>query len=94
MFWGLTNVALASIKYDDSPNEAGKKKNFALAMITNIRFLFFFGLNQIGSLLNTVCIGYVNLGIGSLVANGTALLVSYLTEAWLGKIKMTKCKQK
>lgn len=83
---------MATVKYDETIGPDGKKKNFIVAMVTNWRFLIFFGLNQIGSLLKLICIGYVNLGIGSLIANGTALLVSYFVEACLGMIKITKCK--
>ena len=65
-----------------------------LSIITNWRFILFFGLNQIGSLINQIFIGYVNLGLGSVVSNGTALIVAYLVEVGLGMNKITKCKKK
>lgn len=43
-------------------------------------------------MINQVFIGYVNLGVGSVVANGTALIVAYLVEVALGLNKITICK--
>ncbi len=65
------------------------KKNVITRLVYNWRFLLYFGLNQLGSLLFQIFIGYVNLGVGSVVSNGMALFVAYLIEVLIGVNKIT-----
>lgn len=89
----MTNVALETkVHFNTKRSKDGKKPNFIIQLLTNWRFILFFGLNQCGSLINQIFIGYVNLGVGSVVSNGMALIVAYLVEVAIGLNKITICK--
>lgn len=64
-----------------------------MQLITNWKFLIIYGLNQLGSLVFQLFIGFVDLGIGSLVANGVSLVINYAVECLLGLKKASKCKK-
>jgi hypothetical protein len=90
ILWGTTNVALETNTENDSKIHNSKStKEFFLNLIKNFKFLMFYGLNQLGSILFYFFLTFTNLAIGSLIANGVTFFTSYLCEIYIGTKKVS-----
>jgi energy-converting hydrogenase Eha subunit C len=88
VIWGVTNSAL-DFKIAKKM-EPKKGESLILKLLKNWKFLFIFGLNQIGSIMFVVFIRYVEMAKGSTIANGISLLVSYLIEVYYKLVVISK----
>ena len=80
------------VEFKGPDKKTGKEQSMLVQLILNWKFLIIYGINQIGSLMFSVFVGFIDLGLASLVANGVNFLTTYVIEAGLGLNKVSICK--